>query len=233
MEAISSRTSEAPSRSPSKKTLAIWTGIAIGLIVLGFAGTSSAGTEPNILYDYSFGIGSTVIYAILIAITFALASGLGNPIDAAGIKRFAWKWVGIAIGLIILVLIVGQVLEPFLHAGEEQGLEPTEWRPDRAGAFVLNGIVISTVVPFAEELFFRGVGVPAWFRFGPVTAIVLTAPGLGPGHGLLAALPVLVPFGLAQAWVRWRSDSVWPGAIAHGFYNGTALVVVYLTLTAS
>jgi uncharacterized protein len=202
------------------------------LIVLGFVGTSSGGAESDILYDYSFGIGSIVIYAILIAITLALASGLGNAIEAAGIKRFAWKWVGIAIGLIILVLIIGQVLEPLLHAGEKQGLEPTEWRPDRAGAFVLNGIVVSTVVPFAEELFFRGVGVPAWLRFGPHTAIVVTALAFGLGHGILAALPVLVPFGLAQAWVRWRSDSVWPGAIAHGFYNGTAIVVVYLTLTA-
>jgi membrane protease YdiL (CAAX protease family) len=231
MEAISSQTSATPSRRPSKKTLGIWTAIAVVLIVLGFAGTSSGGAEPNVLYDYSFGIGSIVIYAILIAITLALASGLGSPIDAAGIRRFAWKWVGIAIGLIILVLVIGQILEPVLHAGEEQGLEPTEWKSDRAGAFALNGIVVSTVVPFAEELFFRGVGVPAWLPFGPLAAIVVTALAFGLGHGILAALPVLVPFGLAQAWVRWRSDSVWPGAIAHGFYNGTALVVVYLTLT--
>jgi membrane protease YdiL (CAAX protease family) len=231
MPAISSQISRAPSTTPSKKTLAIWCGIAVALIVLGFAGTSSGGVEPDVLYDYSFGIGSIVIYAILIAITVALASGLGNPIEAAGIKTFAWKWVGIAIGLIILVLIVGQILEPILHAGEEQGLEPTEWRPDRAGAFVLNGLVISTVVPFAEELFFRGVGVRAWLPFGPLAAIVVTALAFGLGHGILAALPVLVPFGLAQAWVRWRSDSVWPGTIAHGFYNGAALVVVYLTLT--
>jgi uncharacterized protein len=231
MEAISSQTSATPSRRPSKKSLGIWTAIAVVLIVLGFAGTSSGGAERNVLYDYSFGIGSIVIYAILIAITLALASGLGNPIDAAGIKRFAWKWVGIAIGLIILVLVIGQILEPVLHAGEEQGLEPTEWRSDRAGAFLLNGIVVSTVVPFAEELFFRGVGVPAWLPFGPLAAIVVTALAFGLGHGILAALPVLVPFGLAQAWVRWRADSVWPGAIAHGFYNGTAIVVVYLTLT--
>lgn len=232
MEAPASQTSETPSRMLSTKTLGIWTGIAVVLIVLGFAGTSSGGAEPNVLYDYSFGIGSIVIYAILIAVTFALAAGLGNPVDTAGIKRFAWKWVGIAIGLIIVVLIIGQVLEPVLHAGEEQGLEPTEWRPDRAGAFVLNGVVVSTVVPFAEELFFRGVGVRAWLPLGPLTAIVVTALAFGLGHGILAALPVLVPFGVAQAWVRWRSDSVWPGTIAHGFYNGTALVVVYLTLTS-
>jgi uncharacterized protein len=231
MQATSSQTSDKLSTAPSKKTLAVWTGIAIVLILLGFAGASSGGAEPDILYDYSFGIGSIVIYAILIAITFALASGLGNPIETAGIKRFAWKWVGIAIGLIILVLIVGQVLEPILHAGEEQGLEPTEWRPDRAGAFLLNAVVVSTVVPFAEELFFRGVGVRAWLPFGALTAIVVTAVAFGLGHGILAALPVLIPFGLAQAWVRWRSGSVWPGVIAHGFYNGTALVVVYLTLT--
>jgi len=215
----------------SRPTLAVWSGIALGLIVLGFAGTSSGGVEPDVLYDYSFGIGSIFIYAILIGITFAVASGLGDPLEAAGLKRFAWKWVGIALGLIVLVLILGQALEPILHAGEEQGLEPTEWRPDRAGAFLLNAVVVSTVVPFAEELFFRGVGVPAWLPFGAPTALLVTAFAFGLGHGLLVALPVLVPFGLAQAWVRWRSDSVWPGIIAHAAYNGAALLVVYITLT--
>jgi len=53
----------------------------------------------------------------------------------------------------------------------------------------------------------------------------------GLAHGILVALPVLVPFALALGWVRWRSDSVWPGVIAHGFYNGSALLVLYFTLT--
>jgi CAAX protease family protein len=208
-----------------------WAAIAASLVVLGFLGAATGESDPDILYDYAFATGSVVIYGILVGITFAVAARLGNPFEAAGLKRFKWRWVGIAIGLIILVLIVGQLLEPLLHAGEKQGLEPDEWRPERARAFWLNAIVASTVVPFAEELFFRGVGVRVWLPLGGVTAVVITALAFGLAHGILAALPILVPFALVLGWVRWRSDSVWPGVIAHGFYNGSALLALYVTLT--
>ena len=208
-----------------------WSVIATTLIVLGFLGASTGESDPNVLYDYGFATGSIVIYGILVAITFAVAARVGHPLEAAGLKWFQWRWVGIAIGLIILVLIAGQLLEPLLHAGDKQGLEPDEWRPERATAFWLNVLVASTVVPFAEELFFRGVGVRVWLPLGSGAAIVITAMAFGLAHGILVALPVLVPFALALGWVRWRSDSVWPGVIAHGFYNGSALLVLYLTLT--
>jgi CAAX protease family protein len=218
-------------KGPRRGAIVAWTAIATVLIVLGFVGASTAQDDPNVLYDYAFGTGSIVIYGILVGITFAVAARLGRPLEAAGLKRFKWRWVGIAIGLIILVLILAQLLEPLLHAGDKQGLEPDEWRPDRAGAFALNAIVASTVVPFAEELFFRGVGVRAWLPFGGAAAVVITALAFGLAHGILVALPILVPFGLALGWVRWRSDSVWPGVIAHGFYNGSALLLLYITLT--
>jgi membrane protease YdiL (CAAX protease family) len=208
-----------------------WTAIATVLILLGFVGASTTQDDPNVLYDYAFGTGSIVIYGILVGITFAIAARLGRPLEVAGLKRFRWRWVGIAIGLIILVLVLAQLLEPLLHAGDKQGLEPDEWRPDRAGAFALNAIVASTVVPFAEELFFRGVGVRVWLPFGGAAAVVITALAFGLAHGILVALPILVPFALALGWVRWRSDSVWPGVIAHGFYNGSALLLLYITLT--
>jgi membrane protease YdiL (CAAX protease family) len=30
--------------------------------------------------------------------------------------------------------------------------------------------------------------------------------------------------------VRLRSDSVWPGILAHGFYNAVGILIVYLQL---
>jgi uncharacterized protein len=159
------------------------------------------------------------------------ATGYGNPLVALGLRSFPLKWMGIAVGLIFLVLGFAFALEPLLHAGEEQGYAPDVWRPDRATAFFVNSAVAATVVPFAEELFFRGVGVRALLPFGGLAAVGITAVMFGLGHGILVALPVLVPFGLALGWVRLRSASVWPGMLAHGFYNGVALLVVYLSLT--
>jgi membrane protease YdiL (CAAX protease family) len=201
------------------------------LVTAGFLGSSSGQTDPDVLYHYSFAIGSTVAYALLVGITFLIAWWLGRPLEDAGLRRFSWTWAAKALGLIVLVLILGQLLEPVLHAGEKQGLEPAAWRPDRAAAFAVNAIVASTVVPFAEELFFRGVGVRALLPFGGLGAVVLTAIAFGLGHGILVALPVLALFGAALGWVRLRSGSVWPGMVAHGFYNGVALLIVYLTLS--
>ena len=94
-----------------------------------------------------------------------------------------------------------------------------------------DGSVAATLVPFAEELFFRGLGVRALLPLGSAAALAVTALAFGLGHGLFSALPVLVPFALALGWVRLRSDSVWPGVLAHGFYNGAALLYLYFDLT--
>jgi uncharacterized protein len=231
MQPTSSETSARLSNGSRRGALAAWLGVAALLVALGFIGTSTGQSDPNVLYDYSFAVGSTLIYAILVAVTFAIARALGRPLAAAGLTKFSWSWAWKAVGLIVLVLVLAQILEPVLHAGEKQGLEPDVWRPDRATAFAVNALVASTVVPFAEELFFRGVGVRALFPFGGLGAVGLTALAFGLGHGILAALPVLVLFGAALGWVRLRSDSVWPGMVAHGFFNGFALVVVYVSLT--
>jgi membrane protease YdiL (CAAX protease family) len=231
MPMTSSQTSPRLSTARSRGAIAAWLAIAALLIALGFVGTSSSEVDQDILYDYAFASGSVVIYGILVGVALVIASRLGHTLEAAGLKRFEWRWVGIAVGLIVLVLILAQALEPLLHAGDKQGLEPDAWRPDRAAAFALNALVASTVVPFAEELFFRGVGVRAFLPFGGLGAIAITALAFGLGHGLLVALPVLVPFGLALGWVRLRADSVWPGILAHGFYNGSALLVVYFQLS--
>jgi membrane protease YdiL (CAAX protease family) len=230
MQTTSSPTSPRLS-SGSSWALVAWTAVAAAFVALAFVGTSSGQTDPNILYKYSFAIGSTVAYAILVAVTFLIARWLGRPIAALGLASFSWRWVGIALGLIVLVLVLGYLLEPVLHASEKQGLEPDVWRPGKAGAFAVNTVVAATVVPFTEELFFRGLGVRALLPLGGTAAIALTAIAFGLGHGLLVALPVLVAFGLALAWVRLRSSSVWPGILAHGFYNGSALVYLYFHLT--
>jgi len=40
------------------------------------------------------------------------------------------------------------------------------------------------------------------------------------------ALLVLVPFGIALAWLRDRTGSVLPGMLVHAIFNGAALAVI-------
>lgn len=231
MQTTSSETSPRRSLASSQRALLAWAVAAVAFVALAFVGAASSQTDPDILYKYSFAASSMIAYAILVGVTLLIARWLGRPLAAVGLTSFSWRWAGIAIGLIVLVLFLAAGLDPVLHASEKQGLEPDVWRPGRAGAFAVNAFVASTVVPFAEELFFRGLGVRALLPLGGMAAVTVTALAFGLGHGILVALPVLVVFGLALAWVRLRSGSVWPGMLAHGFYNGSALLYLYFHLT--
>jgi membrane protease YdiL (CAAX protease family) len=231
MLTTSSPTSIRRSNGHSRTGLIAWLTVAAVLIALGFAGQAAGGTDPDVFYNYGLALSSLVIYGILVGLTLWAGTAYGDPFQALGLTVFSIKWTAIAVGLIFLVLGFSFLLEPILHAGEEQGYAPDVWRPDHARAFFVNGLVAATIVPFAEELFFRGLGVRALAFLGSMAAIVGTALAFGLGHGLLVALPILVSFGAALAWVRLRSDSVWPGIVAHGLFNAFALVAVYADLT--
>jgi membrane protease YdiL (CAAX protease family) len=231
MQTTSSPTSATPSSDYKAVPFFGWSILAILFIAGSFIGREvSAEDTKDVFYDYGFAVTTIVYYAALVGLTFALAIPYPRTPRALGLNRFRWRWVAIAVGLILGVLIVSVLLEPLLHGGREQGLSPDEWQPEHARAFLLNGIIVSTVVPFTEELFFRGLGVRALQFFGGISAVVITGFVFGFSLGILAALPPLVLFGIALGWVRLRSDSVWPGMFAHGFYNGVGILIVYLQL---
>ena len=67
--------------------------------------------------------------------------------------------------------------------------------------------------------------VKAGLQLLPLAALVfVVAPRLA-----AASLLVLVPFGVALAWLRDRTKSVVPGMIVHGLFNGIALAAAVLT----
>jgi membrane protease YdiL (CAAX protease family) len=133
------------------------------------------------------------------------------------------------LGVVIASVAVSALLEPILHAGREQGLEPEEWRSDRVAPFVVNAIVVVTLVPFTEELFFRGLGVRVLRFLGPIVAVVGTAIVFSLAHGILVAVPALGFFALLLGWLRVRTDSVWPCVIAHALYNGIGVLAFYVS----
>ena len=84
------------------------------------------------------------------------------------------------------------------------------------------------LAPFAEELFYRGLGVTALRVLGAPIAIVGSGLAFGLAHGLLVALPPLVIFGIALAYVRLRYQSVVPAMLAHATYNALGLGLAFL-----
>ena len=203
------------------------------LVLLAFAGTSqgSGSTDDDILYDPSLAIGGAIFYGLMIVVSFLIARVYPRPVQALGFRRFRLRWVWISFAVVVATTIVAVAVEPFLHGGEDQGLGADRWQPEHAGAFAANVVVLVLLGPFAEELFFRGLGVRVLMLYGGLVAILVTGVIFGLVHGLLGALPPLVLFGIGLAWVRLRSASVWPAFIGHAAYNGLGIAVLVLSWT--
>jgi membrane protease YdiL (CAAX protease family) len=193
----------------------------------GTGGYTGGGTlsTGDLLYRWSTVAGGIVQYGIILALVLLIARGLAPSV--LGLRRPAsWRAaVGWIAASIVAIWIIGAALNPFLEAGEEQGLVPDDWDPDRAAAFAANFVVVAVVAPIVEELTYRGLGFAAVQQFfGGGVAVVVTALAFGLAHGLVIALPVLTIFGLILGWLRLRTKSVYPPIVLHAIFNGAALI---------
>jgi uncharacterized protein len=202
----------------------LWLLFVAALSAIQYAGRFSSGKpDRNVLYHYSAAIGSAVQYAVFLGIVLAIG-GLDRSVYALRRPRSWPRALGSALALVVLLTIAIASLDSVLHGGREQGLTPTRWEPSHAGAYAASFVVVAVFGPIVEELLFRGLGFYLLLPFGPWPAIVGTGLAFGLYHGLVEALPELVLFGCALAWLRWRTDSVFPGMILHGTFNALSLV---------
>jgi membrane protease YdiL (CAAX protease family) len=194
------------------------------MIVLGYLTRATAGKpEPDVLYHWSTAAYGLVQDTIILAIVLWIAWGrfdllaLRPPLSVSGALR--------VLGTAIVGIYIFEILySGIVHPGNEQGLTPSHWEPAHAAAYVANGIVICTFIPFVEELTFRGAGYSLLERFGRWQAIVAVGIIFGLAHGLIESLPVIAVLGSLLAWIRARTDSVVPGMVLHGAFNLVALI---------
>ena len=221
----------------SRTRLAWWTVLVAVIAALNysarFSGSSAATTHSSrdAVYSYSTFAGGLVVYLFWLGLVLAIAI---DRWDLLALRRpLSWRRAaGLAFAAVVLVfLFEGLVsLLPLPQSpGKEQGLTPTHWEPAHAGAFAANVVLFALVAPIVEELTFRGVGQSLLRALGRWQSIVLVGIAFGVAHGLVEALLVLVPFGIALAWLRDRTRSVYPGMVVHGLFNGIALAAAVLT----
>jgi membrane protease YdiL (CAAX protease family) len=207
-----------------ERKLTAWLWLVGVLAALAYANRLLGGRPPrNEIYHYGLGAGGLVIYAVMAALVLWIARGL--PRSVLGLRApLSWpRALGLTLVLVVAILIAEQALEPVLHAGREQGLEPSRWQPSHADAFAFNAAVIVLVDPVVEELTFRGLGFGLLLRYGRLAAVGGTALAFALGHGLVQGLPALLIFGIGIALLRLRTGSVYPGMLLHACFNGAAL----------
>jgi membrane protease YdiL (CAAX protease family) len=201
-----------------------WSLLVAALAILEYAGRFAGGPpNRNVLYEYSTAIGTALVYGVLLLIVLAIAGWRTDLLATR--KPKSWpQALGLALLLLVIVYAVVAILDPFLHGGREQGLTPTGWEPQHAGAYIANAIVVAGIAPVVEELTYRGLGYSLLVRYGRWFAIVTVGLCFALDHGLIQAFPELAFFGMALAWLRMKTTSVYPGMILHATFNGIALV---------
>lgn len=208
-----------------RKLLAWWVLVGV-LSLLAYSANFADGDPPDdVLYRYESAILGVLLYGVILLILLVIASGLGLR-EAFGLWRPA-SWAaaaGWSAALLVTFFAIAAALEPVLGGGEEQGLDPSGWRSDRAFAFVLNAIVIAGVAPIVEELMYRGLGYTLLAPLGVAGAIVVIGIAFALAHGLIRAFPVLFLIGAGLAFLRWRTGSVYPPIILHACFNGAGLI---------
>jgi hypothetical protein len=203
-----------------------WTILVTVLAALSYAANLGGGDPPkDVLYQWTTAVGGLIQYGIILAVVLLLSRGIAPA--TLGLRRpESWaRAAGWIVAALVSIWVIGAILNLFLKAGEEQGLVPDGWDSSRAVPFVANFVVVAGVAPFVEELTYRGLGFAAVRdAHGAAAAVVLTALAFGLAHGLVVALPVLTVFGLILAWLRLRTDSVYPTMMLHALFNGIALI---------
>ncbi len=220
----------------SRGRLTAWTGLVGAIAALNYAarisGSSSATSNANNeVYSYATFGGGLVLYVIWLGIVLWIAAPRWDLLALR--KPRSWpRTAGLAVAVVIAVYVVEGIVSviPLPESpGKEQGLTPTHWEPSHAGAFAANLALFALVAPFVEELTFRGLGQSLLSFLGRWPSILVVGLAFGLAHGLVEALLVLVPFGIALAWLRDRTASVYPGMIVHGLFNGIALAIAVST----
>jgi membrane protease YdiL (CAAX protease family) len=220
----------------SRGRLIAWTCLVGAISVLNYAArltgsTGGSSSANNEVYSYSTFAGGLIVYALWLGIVVWIAAPRWDLLALRRPRSWA-RAAGLAFGTVVAIYVLEAIVSviPLPESpGKEQGLAPTHWEPAHAGAFAANIVLFALVAPVVEELTFRGLGQSLLAFLGRWQSILLVGLAFGLTHGLLEGLLVLVPFGVALAWLRDRTNSVYPGIIVHGLFNGVALALAVTT----
>jgi len=145
-----------------------------------------------------------------------------------------WYPLAVATGLLCLPLVglVNLAVESFIGAP----LENPQIRAIAPEGFSWSALVImlglvGVLVPFIEELIFRGL-ILGWLckHLRLVFAAPISAFLFSLAHGLPQLMPALFAMGLVLAFIALRSGSLWPAVIVHGTFNSLMTLSVYIAL---
>lgn len=202
--------------------------LASGIALYALSGTGTGAESLPIVPALALS-GLAAIGGVVAAVAVRVRSAA-----AVGLRRTSRGWVllGLAAGVLVWLLNRFVVLGYMFLTGDFGN--PQQAMADTAAPGGLSLVLIllagAVLVPFAEELLFRGVVYGALRRYRVLVATVASALLFGLAHGVNAVLPAAIILGVVAAVLYERSRSIWPAVIAHAVNNGIVLVSAAILL---
>lgn len=221
-------------------TLVPWLAFSLGANALLSPSSTTTTTGPtSVLLDAFGGVVAFIVSALLEAV-FLIA-----PLVVVFSRRLPhatfrerMRWLGFrstpllpAVTVIVVSLIIGlggsvlySQLIAYFHLPIQTNSEVL-LEQGKAAPLTTLGLLAAAALaaPICEEVFFRGFIFTGILKRMPLwPSVALSAVIFGIAHADLGSLVPLVVIGLALAWARWRTDSIWPGIIVHALNNTAA-----------
>jgi len=212
--------------SKTNHALVAWFALVVIQALVNVGSVLFVDVPEDRVYRYSTAATTLLQFGVMLAVVLIIARPQGLR-EALALRRpVSWKRAA-AIGAVVmvgmLVLVIG--LGPLLNAGDAQNLAP-KWDPDRLVPFATNAMLIAFLGPVVEELTFRGLGFTLLRPYGLGLAIATTGVLFALSHGLIALLPTAAAFGFGLAYLRSRTDSVYPGMLLHVLFNAIGVLAI-------
>ncbi|MDR3577520.1 MAG: type II CAAX endopeptidase family protein [Anaerolineaceae bacterium] len=221
--------------------LILYIGLALSLILGIQYAWRGLLTQNSLLSTAAIFLINSFIFISVVGVVGVLRGRLTLQEIGLWPPRLPWGWIALAaalsIGLLPVRVVLG-VLVQYLVTGSLQGLTSglrmqmlTPHGPLLAN-FLVSFFLGGVLVPFAEELFFRG-ALFSWFRrrYSMWIAIMASSVLFALGHADTAAV-VATSFviGVLNAWLFERTRSIWVPYTVHLVNNGLAFILLYLAL---
>jgi membrane protease YdiL (CAAX protease family) len=227
-------------------TMLPWMALAIALSNIGSTSNSASPLSFNL--DLSAAIITIIISAIIegafLIAPFYYANKALNDMkprarklfDALGFRKVSLRratyWIfGLMLAIFAVNFLYSTIITFFhlnLQTNDQVLLAHSKQEPITTYATLFAAVFIA---PFCEEIFFRGFVFPGLRHRMPVgAAIVVSSLLFAIAHADPGSFPVLLIIGLALAFIRWRTASIWPGMILHMLNNSIGAVSILLVM---
>ena len=204
-----------------------WLAFVAIFSALNYTARFSGPSAPkDVAYRWESSIGALIQFAVVLAIVLLIARGRNKRKFLALHRPASWGLAAaISLAVVVAIVLIAQALAPFADPEAEQGLIPTRWDPDRIAQFAAFAFAVTVVGPIVEELMFRGAGFSLLEPFGRWTAVIGSGVAFGLVHGLVEGLPIITAFGLGLAYLRSRTQSLYPCVLLHSSFNAAGLAL--------